>query len=295
MEQTTPIEQIEETVETGEELLSWSQKFLNAYGVKIIESLIILTIGIIIAKLFKKLIKKYFAKENNNASAGGILSETTYIFVVFLSIITALANLGVPVNSFITVLGALGVAVGLSMKDSLSNVASGILILMFKPFRVNDLLTLKDGITATVIEIRVMYTILKKTDGCIVFIPNSMIANTEITNYSSTPIRRIEIRVNISYESDYKKAISLLQNLYASNEKILQDPKPVFGVSAFRDSSVEITAMPWVKTEDYWNTYFELMANIKDLFDKNHIVFPYPQHTVHLENNMKPDTENRKQ
>ena len=126
MEQTTPIEQIEETVETGEELLSWSQKFLNAYGVKIIESLIILTIGIIIAKLFKKLIKKYFAKENNNASAGGILSETTYIFVVFLSIITALANLGVPVNSFITVLGALGVAVGLTMKDSLSNVASGI-------------------------------------------------------------------------------------------------------------------------------------------------------------------------
>ena len=215
--------------------------------------------------------------------------------MVFLSIITALANLGVPVNSFITVLGALGVAVGLSMKDSLSNVASGILILMFKPFRVNDLLTLKDGITATVIEIRVMYTILKKTDGCIVFIPNSIIANTEITNYSSTPIRRIEIRVNISYESDYKKAISLLQNLYASNEKILQDPKPVFGVSAFRDSSVEITAMPWVKTEDYWNTYFELMANIKDLFDKNHIVFPYPQHTVHLANDMKQGAENRKQ
>lgn len=295
MEQTTPIEQIEETVETGEELLSWSQKFLNAYGVRIIESLIILTIGFIIAKLFKKFIKKYFAKENNDASAGGILSETTYIFVVFLSIITALANLGVPVNSFITVLGALGVAVGLSIKDSLSNVASGILILMFKPFRVNDLLTLKDGITATVVEIRIMYTVLKKTDGCIVLIPNGIIANTEMTNYSFTPIRRIEIRVNISYQSDYKKAISLLQNLYSSNQKILQDPKPVFGVSAFHDSSVEITAMPWVKTEDYWDTYFELMANIKDLFDKNHIVFPYPQHTVHIASGMKHDTENRKQ
>ena len=292
MEQTTPIEKIEETVETGEELLSWSQKFLNAYGVQILESLIILTIGFIIAKLLKKLIKRFFVKENN--SAGGILSETTYIFAVFLSIITALANLGVPVNSFITLLGALGVAVGLSIKDSLSNVASGILILIFKPFRVNDLLTLKDGITATVMEIRVMYTLLKKTDGWVVFLTNSVITYTEITNYSSTPIRRIEIRVDISYDSDYKKAISLLKNLYDSNEKVLQDPPPVFGVSAFRASSVQITAMPWVKTDDYWDTYFELMADIKDLFDKNHIIFPYPQHTVHVANNMKQDTQAQK-
>lgn len=276
------INDLEQTVEEGAKAVSAFQSFLDNYWWSIVSGIVILFIGLVLAKLIRRFIQRILSHEKFNASAAGMISQTVYIIVLVLTVTTVLGKLGVPMTSFVTLVGAVGVGVGLALKDSLSNVAAGLLILFFKPFRVGDVVEEENKKMGRVLEIQIMHTILMQMDGCKVLVPNAEISKSRLINYTESPERRIDLKIQISYESDCKKALRLLQELYDKDESILKTPQPVMGISSFDDNGITIAAMPWVKGEDYWTVYFRLMSKIKDIFEQNGIEFPYPQRVVSL-------------
>lgn len=276
------INDLEQTVEEGAKAVSAFQSFLDKYWWGIVSGIVIVIVGFLFAKLARRFVKRVLSHEKFNASAAGMISQTVYIIIIVVTLTTVLGKLGVPMTSFVTLIGAVGVGVGLALKDSLSNVAAGLLILFFKPFSVGDVVEEEGKKMGRVMEIQIMYTVLLQMDGCKMLVPNAEMTKSRLINYTESPERRVEIKIQISYESDYKKALRLLKELYEQDKSILRLPEPLMGVSSFDDNGITLFAMPWVKAEDYWPTYFRLMSEIKELFDKNGIEFPYPQRVVYL-------------
>jgi small conductance mechanosensitive channel len=208
------------------------------------------------------------------------LVRTVLMVVV---IIAAIGAIGVETTSFIAIFGAAGLAVGLALQGSLSNFASGVLIILFRPYRVGDWIEAA-GISGGVEQVQILTTILKTGDNKQIIVPNSQIMNSIITNYSANDTRRVDMVVGVSYDDDIDKVRKTLEELIAAEERILPEPAPTIAVSALADSSVDFIVRTWVKTSDYSGVKFDMTEAIKKRFDKEGISFPFPQHDVHLYN-----------
>jgi small conductance mechanosensitive channel len=184
-------------------------------------------------------------------------------------------------TSFVAVLGAAGLAIGLALQGSLSNFASGVLIVLFKPYRVGDWVE-AGGISGTVERVDILTTIFNTGDNKKVIVPNGQVMGTIITNYSANDQRRVDMVVGVSYEDDLDKVRATLEELIAADDRILSDPPHKIAVSELGDSSVNFVVRPWVKTEDYWGVMFDMTEAIKKRFDQEGISFPFPQQDVHL-------------
>jgi len=198
-------------------------------------------------------------------------------------IIAAISQIGIETTSLIAVMGAAGLAVGLALQGSLSNFAAGVLIVVFRPYRVGDFVEAA-GISGSVEQVQILTTVLRTGDNKQIIVPNSQIMGSIITNYSANDTRRVDMTIGVSYDDNLDKVRATLEELIDADARILKDPEPLIAVSALADSSVNFTVRPWVKTGDYWGVMFDLTEAIKKRFDKEGISFPFPQQDVHLYN-----------
>ena len=251
------------------------------YSWSIILALLIFFVGKWIVNRVVKVLGKALRKVGGvDETLVKFLENIAYYSLITAVILAALNKLGITTTSFLAILGAAGLAVGLALKDSLGNFASGVMIIIFKPFRVGDFVT-AGGVTGSVSEVGIFNSVFVTGDNQRIVVPNSSITSGSITNVNAFDTRRVDLVVGISYDDDIKKAKDLLTNLLTSHEKILVDKGITVAVSELADSSVNFVVRAWVNTPDYWEVRFFLIENIKLVFDKEGITIPYPQQDVH--------------
>jgi len=250
-------------------------------GPSIIVALIILVIGRWLAMWFASIGRKAMTKGGVEDTLSRFLAKLIYYGLLAAVVIAAADQVGIKTTSFIAIMGAAGLAVGLALKDSLSNFASGVMLILFRPFVVGDFVT-AGGVSGTVQQIDIFSTIILTPDNQKFIVPNSGITAGVITNVNAEPTRRIDLVVGIGYDDDILAAKHTLDSLVKADKRILEDPVPKIAVSELADSSVNLIVRPWVKTEDYWDVRLELTEKIKLTFDEKGISFPYPQQDVHM-------------
>lgn len=251
---------------------------------QIVPSLIYALLFYVVGKfIVNKLIKAFriiLEKRDKNPSLNSFLVGLVKAFL-FVSLFIGVATiLGVPMSSFLAILGAAGLAIGLALQGSLSNFAGGVLILLFKPFKVGDVIT-GQGHTGTVSKIDILYTHLLTFDNKEVVIPNGNLANSDVVNITAQPTRRVDISVGVSYNTDLKKAREVIFEILKADDRVLANPEPVVWLNTFGDSSLDLVVRCWTKTEDVWPVYFETMEKIKGAFDLHQIEIPFPQRVIH--------------
>jgi len=263
------------------ETLKSLQPLLIDYGSKIIAALLIFLIGKWLARKITNFLVRVLEGRKIDYTLTGFLEGIVYYALFITVVIAAAGQLGIKTTSFLAILGAASLAVGLALKDSLANFSSGVMLILFHPFKVGDVVTI-GGETGKVIQIDVFNTILNTGDNQRKIIPNGAISNTTITNITANPTRRVDLVVGIGYDDDIRKAKETLEEILAADSRILPEPAPFVAVSELADSSVNLVVRPWVAKEDYWDVYFGLTEKIKLTFDERGISFPYPQRDVHL-------------
>ncbi|MBT8041608.1 MAG: mechanosensitive ion channel [Pontiella sp.] len=269
---------------TGEEatpLLEKVQSMGVEYGVKILGALIILIVGFWLVKMIRRGIVKLMTSREVDPTLISFMASLISVAMKIFVIVAALEKLNIKTTSFIAILGAAGLAIGLALQGSLANFAAGVLMIIFKPFKVGDFIE-AGGAMGGVIEIGIFTTILKSPDNKKVIVPNAQVTGGNITNFNANGTRRIEIIAGIGYGDDINKAKSVINNIITADERILKDPEPTVAVIELADSSVNIVVRPWVNAADYWGVYFDTMEAIKKKFDENDVSIPFPQRDVHL-------------
>jgi len=262
-----------------------SQQYIDLainWGIKIIGAVIIFIIGRWIAQIFTKLLRKALEKSKIDVTLIKFLGDLAYFSLLLLIIIAALGTLGVNTTSFSAIIAAAGFAVGMALKDNISNFGAGILIIFLKPFKVGDVVN-AGGANGSIEEIGIFNTVIKSGDNTVTIVPNSNIIGKNITNYSSKPLRRIDLIIGVGYGDDLKLVKKTLREIVNSDERILKDPAPTIALAELADSSVNFNVRPWVKNEDYWSVRSDLLEKIKLIFDEKGINIPYPQMDVHIE------------
>lgn len=246
----------------------------------LVAAVIILIIGFAIARLAGRWLERVLTRSLHIDSTLVPVSTTTVRYgIIALTLIAVLGRFGVQTTSLIAVLGAAGLAVGLALQGTLSNVAAGVMLLFLRPFRVGDYITAA-GTGGTVREIGLFTTVLIDADLVYISVPNSMIFSSSITNYSREPTRRVNFTVGIDYSDDVEKAQGIILDLLKSDPRILPDPAPAAPVGALSASSVDIIVRCWTSTADYWSVLYDLQKRVKLALDKAGITIPYPQHVV---------------
>ncbi len=272
---------IVEGLSQAEKWLSDNSDLLIQYGVNIISALLILFIGNIIVKAVAGSISKVLEKKNMDKAVVEFVHGLVRYLLFIIVLIAALGRVGVQTASVVAVIGAAGLAVGLALQGSLSNFAAGVLIVAFRPFKSGDYVEV-GGVAGSVEAIQIFQTVLKTPDNKMVVVPNSGVIGGPITNYSRHATRRVDLVIGVSYNSDLKKTKQVLRDTLEKDSRILKNPDITIGVHTLADSSVNFVVRPWVKTEDYWNVYFDSMQAIKEALDENGIEIPFPQMDVHL-------------
>ncbi len=265
----------------SEDIMTQIQALLTVYGLKVIAALAIFIIGKMIAKAVKAGIAKTMAKAKSDPILISFTTNMIYAALLAFVIIAALGQLGIQTTSFIAILGAAGLAIGLALQGSLSNFAAGALMIIFRPFKQGDFIE-GAGVAGIVEEVHIFNTVLRTGDNKTIIIPNDALMGGNIINYSTQPTRRLDLVVGIGYDDDIKKAKNILNELMANDERILKDPAPTLGLLELADSSVNFAVRPWVNSSDYWGVHFDLLESIKLRFDDEGISIPYPQQDVHL-------------
>ncbi len=266
-----------------ERIVEFLFELLASLGVKIITALIVLFVGSKLIKFIKKWIKKSPKLEKVDMGVRSFLSSFVGITAYAVLFISIAMILGIPTTSFITALASCGVAIGLALQGALSNLAGGIMLLIFKPFKIGDYITTSSS-SGTVSNITIMYTTLTTPDNKIITIPNGTLTNSVIENTSATDKRRVDIVFTTGYECDIDKVKEILLNAANSHEKVLKDPSPFARLTNHGDSSLEYTVRVWCKSADFWDVKLDLIENVKKEFDANNISIPYPQMDVHIDN-----------
>lgn len=251
------------------------------FGIKIATALAIFLIGKFLIRLLVSGLSRLMRKQEVDRTLETFICNLVRISLMAVVVIAAIGALGVETTSFIAIFGAAGLAVGLALQGSLSNFASGVLIVLFRPYRVGDFVEAA-GIAGSVEQVQILTTILKTGDNKQIIVPNSQIMDSIITNYSANPTRRVDMVVGVSYDDDLDKVRRTIEDLIAAEGRILAEPAPTIAVSALADSSVNFVVRPWVNSADYWGVMFDMTEAIKKRFDKEGISFPYPQTDVHL-------------
>ncbi len=237
--------------------------------------------GMLITKLVLKFVGRALRKSRIEPTAASFLHSLLTVIMYVLVMIIVLSVLNVPMTSIITVIGTMGLAIGLALQDSLSNVAGGFLILFSKPLKVGDYVEF-DGITGTVESIAILQTKLRCPDGTTVFIPNSKISEAVICNYSEDPKRRLDINFGIAYEADFEEAKSIISDILDKSPYVLKDMPPIVRVGSLDDSAVTIHVRVWTLHENYWSLHYDLHEQVKHAFDEKGIGIPFPQMDVHV-------------
>jgi len=264
------------------ELLKELYSFFLDAGLKLIYAIISLIIGLKLIKVLCKLIKKTKGFNKLDPGVQTFIDSFANLALKAVLIITVAAIIGIPMTSMIAVLGSAGVAIGLALQGSLSNLAGGLMLLIFKPFKVGDYI--QSGSDAgTVRSISILYTELLTTDNCKIVIPNGSISNAVIKDYSSENTRRVDFEVGVSYNSDIDTVKELLLGLAEENDLIFKEPAPVCYLKSHGDSALIFTYRCWTRSEDYWKVFFKMNEDIKKTFDANGIEIPFPQLDVHLD------------
>jgi len=262
-------------------ILASGQELLALYGLKVLGALVVLILGRWVARMLANLLRRGLVRAKVDETLTSFIVNVAYVALLVFVVISALGQLGMQTTSFIAVIGAAGLAVGLAFQGSLANFAAGALMIMFRPFRVGDFIE-AGGVAGVVEEIQIVTTKLRTGDNKTVYVPNNKIMGDSITNYSAKETRRIDLVFGVGYEDDLQQVKTLLEEILAADERVLKDPAPTIGVLALADSSVNFAVRPWVATADYWSVYFDLNETVKRRFDAAGISIPYPQRDVHL-------------
>ncbi|APG65542.1 mechanosensitive ion channel protein [Tenacibaculum todarodis] len=260
------------------------KELLVEYSPKVITALAILIVGLFIINLIIKAVKKILHKRGIDITLQKFFGNLLGWALKILLIITVIAKLGIETTSFAAIIGAAGLALGLALQGSLANFAGGALIMIFKPFKIGDLIEAQ-GEIGVVKEIEIFTTKLTGLSNREIIIPNGALSNGNIINFSSEGTRRVDLTFGVSYDADIKQTKDVLMNVLTSHPKVLKDPTPTVNVSELADSSVNFAVRPWCKTEDYWTVYFDVTENTKIALDKAGIEIPYPHSVeIHKEN-----------
>jgi small conductance mechanosensitive channel len=264
-----------------EKILDTLTLWVTAYSMKIIAAVLIFVIGKWVAKKVSNLFIKLLEKNKVDVTLTRFLHSIVYYTLVVVVLIAAAGQLGINTASFLTIVGAAGLAIGLALKDSLSNFSSGVMLILFRPYRVGDFATV-GGVTGNVVSIDIFNTTLNTPDNQRVIVPNANITNDVITNVTANDTRRVDLTIGIGYGDDVLKAKKVLGEILKTENRVLETPAPKIAVSELADSSVNFVVRPWVKTSDYWDVYFDLTEKIKLTFDQEGISIPFPQQDVHF-------------
>lgn len=251
------------------------------WGGRLIAAILILIIGKWIAGWLRRIFERALKAKKVDATIVSFLGNLGYMLLMTLVVLMAIGKLGVNTTSFVAVVGAAGLAVGLALQGSLSNFASGVLLIIFRPFKAGDFVE-AGGATGIVEEIQVFCTKIRTGDNKEIIIPNSGVLGGNIVNYSAKETRRVDLVFGIGYDDDLRKAKGLLQEIIAADGRILKDPESLVAVTELADSSVNFVVRAWVKTSNYWDVYFHLLETVKLRFDAEGISIPYPQQDVHM-------------
>jgi small conductance mechanosensitive channel len=264
-----------------QQLVAKLQEWIMLYGLKVVAAIAILILGRLAAVGIRSLVKRALIKSRADQTLIAFVTSVSYIAAMAFVIIAALAQLGVQTASFVAVLGAAGLAVGLALQGSLANFAAGVLMTIFTPFKIGDFIE-AGGASGTVEEIGIFTTVLKTPDNKKVIVPNAKATGDNIVNFTANDQRRVDIVAGVSYDEDLDKVRSTLEKILEEDERILKDPAPTIGVLALADSSVNFAVRPWVKKADYWDVFFATQEKIKKRFDAEGVSIPFPQRDVHL-------------
>jgi len=257
------------------------ENYVLVYGLNLVFALLIFFIGKWVANMVTKLVQSLLAKGKVDQVLIDFVSGIIKSILVLFVTIAALGQLGVDTTSLVALIGAAGLAIGLSLQSSLQNFASGVMLIMFRPFTAGDFVEAA-GISGVVEKISIFNTVMRSGDNKELIVPNGAIYGGVIVNYSARDTRRIDMVFGIGYDDDIKQAKEIMQLILAADERILEDPAPLVAVSELADSSVNFVVRPWVKSGDYWGVHFDLNEKIKMAFDEANISIPYPQMDVHL-------------
>jgi len=264
-----------------QEILKTIYNYIAEHSLEVVYAVVIFVVGRWLAQLLSTLVTKALTKARVDETLTKFIQNLCYVVLLVFVVIAALSKLGVQTAQFVAIVGAAGLAVGLALQGSLSNFASGVLMLVFKPFKVGDFVEMA-GVKGTVKEIQIFSTILASPDNVRVIIPNAQATSGSILNYSVNGTRRVDLVVGVSYKDDLQKARAVIEQVLAGDNRILTEPAAQVAVSGLGDSSVNFVIRPWVKSADYWDVYFDMTAKIKVSLDQNGISIPYPQRDIHI-------------
>ncbi len=253
-------------------------------GWTIVKALLVFIIGRFVINLLNKLVKRLLSKRDIDSSVKTFVGSLVNVVLTVLLIISVVGALGVQTTSFAALLASAGVAIGMALSGNLANFAGGLIILLFKPYRVGDYIE-SQSVGGTVKEIQIFHTILNTADNKMIYIPNGSLSSGVVTNFSNLPTRRVEWIIGIDYGEDFEKAKGVIESLLDGDARVLKDPAPFIALHALADSSVNVVVRAWVNSGDYWNVYFDMNKAIYETFNAQGIDFPFPQLTVHKASN----------
>jgi len=256
-------------------------ELVQVWGLKAVMAIVIFVIGRIVARVLRNSLRAALRRGKVEETLVSFSSNLTYALLMVMVIIAVLNQLGIQTTSFIAILGAAGLAVGLALQGSLANFAAGVLMIIFKPFKVGDFVDAA-GAMGTIEEIEIFTTKMLTLDNKLIIVPNNQITSGIITNFSAKEIRRVDLVVAVSYGDNLNKVTAVLEDILTKDERILDDPAPTVAVFQLGESSINFAVRPWVKSDDYWPTLFDLNKTIKERFDAEGISIPFPQRDVHL-------------
>ena len=269
---------------TSEMVNEFIAKALNScidLGGRILAALIIFIIGKLIVNWINRLFAKMLEKRKVDASIQSFLKSIVNITLLVLLFLAVIGKLGIELTSFAALLASAGVAIGMALSGNLSNFAGGVIILVFRPYKVGDYIEASTGASGTVTDIQIFHTVLTTPDNRIVFAPNGAMSGAVVTNYSRKDTRRVDFSFGVEYGTDFELAKSTIMEVISKDSRILKDPAPFIELGALADSSVNITVRVWVNAVDYWGVNFDMNKNVYATFNEKGISFPFPQLTVH--------------
>jgi len=263
-----------------QDILEQIKEILAIYGIRVIAALAIFIIGRWVAKGVRNLLGRMMKRGKVDKTLISFICNLSYVAMLAFIVVAALSKLGIETTSIVAILGAASLAVGLALRGSLSNFAAGVMMIIFRPFKVGDYIE-GGGAAGTVEEIQIFSTQLKTADNKTVIVPNAKIFGDKIVNYSTKGTRRVDMTFGIGYEDDIDKARALILDIIDGDKRVLKDQKPVVAVNELADSSVNFTVRVWTKSGDYWNFFWDTTEAVKKRFDAEGVSIPYPQQDVH--------------
>ena len=252
-------------------------------GLTIVKALIVFLVGRLIINLLNKLVRKILSKREIDPSIKSFAESLVNVSLTVLLIISVVGALGVQTASFAALLASAGVAIGMALSGNLSNFAGGLIVLLFKPYKVGDYIEAQNE-SGTVREIQMFHTVLRTADNKVIYIPNGALSSGVVVNYSREDTRRVDWIFGVEYDSDYDEVKRVIESVLTKDSRILSEPAPFIALKELADSSVNIVVRAWVKSSDYWDVYFDINKEIYATFNKRGIGFPFPQLTVHQAN-----------